>query len=80
MAELLITKDRWDKLVYVTERGLNGCRYALEEDLWEFSSEERMLLITVLKNNVPFEVIESMRKNIKDKGIENKQIDVVEKY
>ena len=61
-----ITKDRWDKMLFVVEQALNGGIYAIEEDLWEFSAEERMLLINVLKNNIPFEVIESMRKNIKD--------------
>lgn len=68
MTEVVITKERWDKLLFVAEQALNGSIYAIEEDLWEFSSEERMLLINVLKNNTPFEVIESMRKNIKDKS------------
>lgn len=58
MTNLVITKDRWDKLLFVAEQALNGSIYAIEEDLWEFSSEERMLLITVLKNNTPFNVLE----------------------
>lgn len=60
MTELVITKGRWDKLLFVAEQALNGSVYAIEEDLWEFSSEERMLLITVLKNNIPFNVLEHL--------------------
>lgn len=58
MTNLVITKDRWDKLLCVTERALSGNIYAIEEDLWKFSDEERMLLITVLKSNTPFNVME----------------------
>lgn len=58
MTDLVVTKDRWDKLLYVTEQALNGSIYAIEEGLWKFSDEERMLLITVLKNNTPFNVVE----------------------
>lgn len=74
MTEIVITKERWDKLIFVAEQALNGSIYAIEEDLWEFSSEERMLLITVLKNSTPFEVCESSHE-----GIENKPFNVVEK-
>ena len=62
-----ITKERWDKLLFVAEQALNGSIYAIEEDLWEFSTEERMLLITVLKNNIPFEVTENKPFNIEEK-------------
>lgn len=58
MIDLVITKDRWDKLLYVTERALSGNIHAIEEELWKFSDEERMLLVTVLKNNTPFNVME----------------------
>ena len=58
MTEIVITKERWDKLLFVVEQALNGSIYAIEEDLWEFSTEERMLLIAVLKNNTPFNVLE----------------------
>lgn len=67
MTELVITKERWDKLLFVAEQALNGSIYAIEEDLWEFSTEERMLLITVLKNNTPFEVTENKPFNIEEK-------------
>ena len=60
MTELVITKDRWDKLLFVAEQALNGGICAIEEDLWQFSTEERMLLITVLKNNTPFNVLEHL--------------------
>lgn len=58
MTELVITKERWDKLLFVVEQALHGNIHAIEEDLWEFSTEERMLLIIVLKNNTPFNVLE----------------------
>ena len=67
MTEIVITKERWDKMLFVAEQALNGSIYAIEEDLWEFSTEERMLLITVLKNNTPFEVNENKPFNVLEK-------------
>lgn len=63
MTEIVITKERWNALIKKT---LHYHEYmqALGSDVQDNEIE---LIISVLKNNTPFEVIESMRKQIKDR-------------
>lgn len=59
-----ITKDRWDTLIKKT---LNYHEY-MQGLGSEVKTSEIELIISVLKCNVPFEVVESMRKQVKDRN------------
>lgn len=50
-----ITKDRLDKLLYLTENSLFESLWAYSKGL---SSTEIELIMSVLKNNTPFNVVE----------------------
>ena len=59
-----ITKERWESLIQKTKHVHN---YSKEcgADIEDYEID---LILSVLKNNVPFEVVESTRKQIKDRN------------
>ena len=60
-----ITKDRWEWIIWE----INDIVMAdIQNEMTELTVDDLRLVASVLKGNVPFEVIESMRKNIKDKS------------
>lgn len=64
MTKLLITKERWEALIQKTKHVHN---YSKEcgADIEDYEID---LILSVLKCNVPFEVVESMRQEIKDRS------------
>lgn len=55
MTELVITKERWDKLLYLTENSLFESVSAYSKGL---SVTEIELIMSVLRSNTPFNVLE----------------------
>ena len=64
-----ITKDRWDFLVsLVVDELYDRVDNEAEYEDQSISQNELDLIISILKCNIPFDVVESMRKNIKDRN------------
>lgn len=69
MTELVITKERWEFLVSLVGDELhNRVDNETEYEDQSISQNELDLIESVLKCNIPFEVVESMRKQIKDRN------------
>ena len=65
MTNLVITKERWEWILWE----INDIVMAdIQNEMTELTVNDLKLVASVLKNNVPFEVIESMRQEIKDKS------------
>ena len=64
MTNLVITKERWDTLIKKTLH----CHEHMQGLGSDVQDNEIELIIAVLKCNTPFEVVESVRKQIKDRN------------
>ena len=67
MTDIPITKDRWDNIIEIVLLSVQTMNYQLKSEHIIDGLEIKMIE-SVLKKNTPFEVVESMRKQIKDRN------------
>ena len=64
MTEIVITKDRWEWIIWE----INDIVMAdIQNEMTELTVDDLKLVASVLKNNTPFEVIENKPFNIVEK-------------